>query len=179
MKAIALRRLFMAGGLAALAILASGPCQAQPAGSPLPAGAGRDLLTAACTSCHALSTIVAIRDGVGGWKHQVENMVLRGAQLTGPEVDTLVQYLAANFGPGSQRPAGAQAAPVALPDGAGKELVEAHCGLCHDLNRVVAIKRSKGAWEAIVANMVNRGAPTTPDDARPITGYLVAKFGSE
>jgi cytochrome c5 len=163
------------GGIAALVLAASGPLHAQPAAPALPDGAGRALLTAACTQCHGLGTIVQMRDGQGGWKHQIEIMVLRGAQLTGSEVDTLAQYLSVNFGPGSQRP---QGAPVALPDGPGKELLEAHCALCHDLTRVAAIKRSKAAWEAIVANMLGRGAQATPEDARAISGYLVAKFGS-
>ena len=165
--------------LAALALIASAPAQAQPANNALPDGAGRDLLTAACTQCHNLNPIVVMRDGAAGWKHQVENMVLRGAQLSGPEVDTLVQYLAANFGPGSQRAANAQATPVTLPEGAGRELVEGHCGLCHDLGRIVAIKRHKVDWNAIVANMVGRGALATPEETRTILAYLTANFASD
>ena len=172
-------RFALLGALVALALTTGTPALAQPANSALPDGAGRDLLTGACTSCHNLSTIVVMRDGAAGWKHQVENMVLRGAQLSGAEVDTLVQYLAANFGPGSQRAANTQGAPVTLPDGAGRELVEGHCGLCHDLGRVVAIKRHKADWGAIVANMVGRGAPATPDEARTILAYLTAKFASD
>jgi hypothetical protein len=65
-----------------------------------------------------------------------------------------------------------------LPDGAGKDLLEGHCTLCHDLTRVVAIKRSKGAWDTIVTNMIARGAPATPDEGRTIAAYLSARFGS-
>ncbi|SRR6266446_2201218 len=166
------------GGLAALHLLLSTPIGAQPAGSALPPGEGRDLLASACTQCHGLNTIMAMRDGPAGWKPLVYNMVLRGAQLTAPEIDSVVQYLAANFGPGSQRPAATQAPPVALPDGAGRELIEVRCALCHDLGRVVAVKRRKSEWDAIVANMINRGASATPDEARAISTYLVAQFGS-
>ncbi len=38
------------------------------------------------------------------------------------------------------------------------------CMLCHDLERVATIKRSKQDWPAIVANMVARGATATPDE---------------
>src|SRR5262245_54667095 len=76
---------------------ASAPLHAQAPANPLPAGEGRDLLTSACTNCHGLQTITAMRDGQGGWKAQVYNMVLRGAPLNAAETDTLIAYLAANF----------------------------------------------------------------------------------
>jgi mono/diheme cytochrome c family protein len=164
------------GALAAFTLTVATPALAQ---QNLPEGAGRALLTTACTQCHGLGTIVSIRDGEGGWKHQVENMVLRGAQLTGPEVDTLVQYLAANFGPGSQRPPDPQAAAVTLPQGTGRDVLQSHCSLCHDLNRIVAIKRRTAEWNGIVANMVGRGAPVSAEDARAILGYLTANFASD
>jgi cytochrome c5 len=166
------------GGLAALHLLLSTPAAAQPAGNPLPPGEGRDLLASACTPCHGLNTIMAMRDGAAGWKPLVYNMVLRGAQLSAPEIDAVIQYLAANFGPGSPRPPATQVPPIALPDGAGRELIEVRCALCHDLGRVVAVKRRKSEWDAIVANMINRGATATPDEARTISTYLVAQFGS-
>src|SRR5580692_11235740 len=71
------------------------------------------------------------------------------------------------------------AKPVKLPDGHGKDLVETRCGLCHDLERVAAIKRSNKAWPVIVANMVERGATVTPDEAKTISDYLAANFGNQ
>ena len=54
----------------------------------------------------------------------------------------MIAYLAANFGPGA---APAAAAAVTLPAGPGKELVETRCTVCHDLERVAAVKRHEGA----------------------------------
>jgi hypothetical protein len=102
-------------------------------------------------------------------------MVLRGAQLTGPEIDTVVNYLVVNMGPGVNLP---PAKPVSLPDGHGKDLVETRCGLCHDLERVAAVKRQRQAWPGIVANMVAWGATPTPDEAKTITDYLAANFSN-
>ena len=102
-------------------------------------------------------------------------MVLRGAQLTPPEIETVVNYLTLNLGPGANLP---PAKPVKLPDGHGKDLVETRCGLCHDLERVAAIKRSGKAWPVIVANMVERGVTVTPDEAKAISDYLAANFGN-
>jgi len=156
---------------AAAALAAATPVNAQ---GPLPQGEGRDLVAVACTQCHALATIVAGREGPSGWKRHVHNMVLRGAQLNATEADTVIRYLAANFGPGA-----AQIGKVALPDGSGKELVETRCATCHDLERVALIKRHKKDWPPIVANMVTRGAVATPDEARTIAAYLAAHFGSD
>jgi cytochrome c5 len=103
-------------------------------------------------------------------------MVTRGAQLTAPEAETVIAYLAANFGPGS---AAAGAAVVALPAGPGKELVETRCTACHDLERVAVVKRQKADWPALVANMVGRGAAASPDEAQAIASYLAAHFGGE
>src|ERR1700733_14786723 len=90
--------------LVALAIVAAvAPSRAQNA-NPLPPGEGRDLVAVACSQCHYLGTIAKIRDGEAGWRLYVSNMVLRGAQLTGPEVDTVVNYLTLNLGPGANLP---------------------------------------------------------------------------
>ena len=161
--------------IVALAFIAvASPSRAQSA-DPLPAGDGRDLVAVACSQCHYLGTIAKIRDGAAGWRLYVSNMVLRGAQLTPPEVDKVVNYLALNLGPGINLP---PARPVALPDGHGKDLVETRCGLCHDLERVATVKRHRQDWPAIVSDMVARGATATPDEAKTVTDYLAANFGN-
>ena len=164
----------LCGLIAALFLVTGTPLVAQT-GSPLPQGDGRDLTATACSQCHALNPITAVREGPAGWKRHVYNMVLRGAQLTPREADTVIQYLAANFGPGAQPAAKA----VALPGGTGKDLVETRCATCHDLERVAGIKRPKRDWPAVVANMVTRGAVATPEEAQAIAGYLMAQFGSD
>ena len=161
--------------LFALAMIATAsPGRSQNA-NPLPPGEGRDLVAVACSQCHYLGTIAKIRDGAAGWRLHVNNMVLRGAQLTAPEIDTVVNYLATNLGPGANLP---PAKPVALPDGHGKDLVQTRCGLCHDLERVATVKRRKQDWPGIVANMVAWGATATPAEAQTMSDYLAANFGN-
>lgn len=159
----------------ALAAAAATSAGAQQGADPLPAGDGHDIVAVACSQCHALGTIAKIRDGAVGWRRYVNNMVLRGAQLSKPEIDTVVGYLALHLGPGMNLP---PSKPVALPDGPGKDLVTTRCALCHDLERVVAVKRGKQAWPAIIADMVERGAPATAEDAKTISDYLGANFGN-
>jgi cytochrome c5 len=171
-------RIMLSFLVALVLIAAIYPSRAQQNANPLPAGEGRDLVATTCSQCHYLGTIAKIRDGAAGWRLFVNNMVLRGAQLTGPEIDTVVDYLALNLGPGINLPS---AKPVALPGGPGKdfgkELVATRCNLCHDLERVAAPKRHKADWPVIVANMVARGATATPEEAQAISDYLVANFG--
>jgi cytochrome c5 len=114
-----------------------------------------------------------MREGAEGWKRHVYNMVTRGAQLNAREADSVVAYLAANFGPTTP------AAPVALPAGSVKDLVEARCTACHDLERVTVIKRRKAEWPTLVADMVGRGAVATREEAQAITSYLTANFGGD
>src|SRR5580704_834367 len=105
-------------GLVALALTAvASPSLAQNA-NPLPAGDGRDIVAVACSQCHYLGTIAKIRDGAAGWRMYVNNMVLRGAQLTPAEIDKVVDYLSLNLGPGANLPPAKQ---VKLLDGHGKD----------------------------------------------------------
>ena len=97
-----MRRLAGSTLLAALT-LAAAPAPAQPA-NPLPPGDGRDIVASACTQCHPLTVILAMRDGPVGWKRHVYTMVMKGAQLTPHDADTLLAYLDANFGPGQRMP---------------------------------------------------------------------------
>jgi mono/diheme cytochrome c family protein len=167
-----MRRLLPPLCAAAFAIAIAMPAGAQEA---LPPGEGRDLLATACSQCHVLNVIRSMREGAEGWKRHVYNMVTRGAQLNAREAEMVVAYLAANFGPAAP----AAAAPVALPSGPGKELVEARCVACHDLERVASAKRQRSQWPALVANMVSRGAVATPEEAQAISSYLASHFGGE
>jgi len=160
--------------LVAVLWLAAAPAVAQQPANALPPGDGRDLVATACTQCHALTVILAMRDGPIGWKRHVYHMVMRGAQLNAREVDTVLTYLDANFGPGQRMP---PAKPVALPAGPGKELVETRCTMCHDLERVTAAKREKREWESVVANMLERFGLQAPDEARAIAAYLETNYG--
>jgi cytochrome c5 len=166
--------LTLCGGVALL-VAASAPLQAQAPGG-LPPGEGRDVVAAVCTQCHGLATIMAVRDGPEGWRQFVNYMIMKGAPVRPGEADTIVQYLAASFGP-AQQPPPSPASLAALPGGAGKELIESRCVACHDLTRIVSSKRQKTEWEGIVANMVARGASASPDERQTLVAYLTTNFG--
>jgi mono/diheme cytochrome c family protein len=162
--------------LAAAGIFLNFSAEAQQTG-PFPAGAGRDIIAAACTQCHQAGPIIQLRMGEAGWRRQVYNMVLRGAQIGPAEIDDVVKYLANNFGPGVPIP-GLATSAVTLPGGPGADLVAGACGTCHGVDRVVAAARPGRQWEAIVHRMVAIGATIDADQARQIISYLETNYGA-
>jgi len=175
--------------LAGFLLLGSELLQGQ-APAPLPPGDGRDLVATACTQCHALRPIQMKRDGLGGWRETVQEMVIRGAQLLPEEAETVIRYLAGNFGPGinpmqtGDLPPGAAVSPssgaakdISLPEGPGKEVVQARCTICHDLGRVVTARRTRDEWERLTRNMIARGPEASPEQVQAMISYLTAQFG--
>lgn len=149
----------------------------QPAANLLPPGDGRDVVAVACTQCHGPNVFAQLREGADAWRFQVYDMILRGAQVQPDDVDKVVGYLSASFGPGVNVPPPLH--QVTLPDGTGKDLVESHCTVCHGLDRIAMAKRAPGEWNQIIHRMIFLGAPVSGDDAKTITAYLDDKFGAK
>jgi mono/diheme cytochrome c family protein len=171
-----MRRVILAAACILACVSLDLTAQAQQ-NNPFPAGAGRDIIATACTQCHRAGPITQLRMGEAGWRRQIYNMVLRGAQIGPDEIDDAVKYLATNFGPGVPIPG--QAAPqVTLPNGPGADLVTGACGTCHGVDRVVAVARPGKQWEAIVHRMVAIGAPIDADQTRQIISYLETNYGT-
>jgi mono/diheme cytochrome c family protein len=164
-------------GAVAASLLAAAPLRAQQFNpNALPDGEGREVVAAACSTCHPAVAFTRLREGSDAWRAQVYDMILRGAQVAPDEVDTVVSYLATHFGPGINVP---QGRPTTLPDGAGKDLVAAQCSVCHALDRVTAAKRSPAAWKDVLARMKFFGASYSPEEETAIAGYLDTQFGAK
>ncbi|MGD9904167.1 MAG: cytochrome c [Vicinamibacterales bacterium] len=70
------------------------------------------------------------------------------------------------------------AQPSALPDGPGKAEFERVCSGCHDAAAAVTgSRRSRAAWEQIVADMVVRGAEGSDEELALVVAYLSEQFG--
>jgi len=59
-----------------------------------------------------------------------------------------------------------------LPDGPNRELVEAVCGSCHDIEMVAIGRRSEERWSLTMDEMVGYGLRITPADRALILRYL-------
>ena len=77
----------------------------QKAASPklteeLPAGAMQATATTSCLECHEARIILQQRLSKAAWTKEVDKMVKWGAVVDTRDQDTLIDYLAANLGPG-------------------------------------------------------------------------------
>jgi competence protein ComEA len=65
----------------------------------LPAGPGKDVLLKTCTGCHQVSTITSQHKTEAKWTDTVVEMRSRGANGSDEDMDQIIHYLSANFGP--------------------------------------------------------------------------------
>ena len=77
----------------------SAPAPAAKAIVELPEGDGKAIATENCQACHKLTNLTKAHKSLDDWKETVQTMIDRGANVPAEQVDTLVQYLAKNFGP--------------------------------------------------------------------------------
>jgi mono/diheme cytochrome c family protein len=95
-----------------------------PAGSPsksdLPPGEGKELLSKNCIGCHQLTVITSQHKTESGWTDTVVEMRSRGANGSDEDMEKIVHYLTANFGPQHSGPSsGSAASASAGSDSAG------------------------------------------------------------
>jgi len=122
-------------GVAAATILSA---QNAPAGvaaaATLPAGPGRDLVAAACSSCHAIGLATGKRHTPAEWTQLLNKMVEYGVKLSDPDLATVHTYLAQNFAPvvsavgPIKPPVAPKAAPARFPRPAGPNQWPAYGG---------------------------------------------------
>jgi len=107
--------LVLAGGSTAPAAPAAWP-QAKELSAQMPDGAGKKIIVEKCQICHSLERVVTSRRGKDDWQAVIDLMVEEGAPLTDDETKTVVNYLAANYGPtGSLEPTPAPAPAAPAP----------------------------------------------------------------
>src|SRR6516164_9796029 len=68
---------------------------------------------------------------------------------------------------------------VQLPDGNGKQVLQAACTACHGLDGVVRLHMDKSGWEGLVSSMISNGAQVADKDYPVLVDYLVKNFGPE
>src|ERR1700688_1197332 len=96
---------------------AAGPSTpaAGQARAELPDGDGKAIATENCQACHKLTNLTKAHKSLDDWKETVQTMIDRGANVSPDQVDTLVQYLAKNFGPKDASAPAPAAPPASTP----------------------------------------------------------------
>jgi len=64
----------------------------------LPAGKGKETLENTCTECHGLDKVLSALRSRERWQAIAAEMRSKGATMSDPEMETLVEYLSLNFG---------------------------------------------------------------------------------
>jgi competence protein ComEA len=65
----------------------------------LPPGEGQAIVQQKCAGCHALKVVTGKKASRQQWSTIVDQMIARGADISDDDIDTLLDYLAKNFGP--------------------------------------------------------------------------------
>jgi hypothetical protein len=81
-------------------------------GEDLPEGAAKAIVQRMCKGCHPVTTITKKRASKEKWGVIVDRMVTLGAVGTDDEIDSVIEYLAANFSDKKERVTGRSAAPA-------------------------------------------------------------------
>ncbi|GFO67392.1 hypothetical protein GMLC_09710 [Geomonas limicola] len=58
----------------------------------------------------------------------------------------------------------------------GPTLLEAKCAVCHPSSKVKVLKRTPAQWDAIVTNMMKRGAKLNPEEKKSLVDYLAQTY---
>lgn len=63
-----------------------------------------------------------------------------------------------------------------LPDGPGKSTLQTVCTKCHDVNQVIARRRTATDWSMTLDKMITQGAEATDVQFGEILDYLIKNF---
>jgi len=68
------------------------------------------------------------------------------------------------------------AAKAKMPEGPGKETTFRLCNTCHSVEVSISRRESREGWNAVVVNMVERGAKGSDDEFGEVVDYLTDHF---
>ena len=157
---------------------------ARPDATPLPvlSAAGLDgsaILRERCTLCHDLGglSVYAASWGQPEWRSMIETMVVYGARLSGPEVDTLAVYLGTHFGTDLTSTEAPTQGRAGTSEAAN--LLRSACTNCHHLSAIAsnAGAYSEAGFRDTVQRMIGYGALVSQAQIEPLVGYLVEVYG--
>ncbi len=145
----------------------------------MPEGEGKAMVTSVCTTCHSLGNVVNTRSSRDDWEQSVNEMIARGAQIFPDEMETIVNYLAANYGSQSAGSASSGSGGSMSSLSAGQQLFQDKCFQCHGDTMWRDLKQDRRSWEGTLYRMVGRGALWTEDEIGQMADYLAGAYGPQ
>jgi cytochrome c5 len=143
----------------------------------LPAGAGLDVLTRRCLSCHESDIIASQQLTLTGWTRSVDKMARWGATITPEERDVLQPYLARHFAPQPVASHRDTSQPAAASADAGAATYKRACLACHDADIIEQQRLTPTGWTRSVEKMMRWGAAVSDAEKQPLIDHLAARFG--
>jgi competence ComEA-like helix-hairpin-helix protein len=156
--------------------LGSASAQTTPSASAMPDGTGKPIVQRACSACHAVTVVTSKHASQKEWDQVVNQMVSRGADLTDDEIDTVIEYLAKNYGPLDQKatPSTDAAAPSSADTAATDTTpVNVNKASAQELESSLGLEKSEA--EALVKYREQNGNFKTWHDVAAVPGISAAK----
>jgi competence protein ComEA len=122
----------------------------------IPAGAGKEATLKYCADCHSIEQAVSLRQGKQGWTATMEKMAGMGADVPADSYDSILRYLAKNFG---------EDAPIQIKVNKASAV---------DLESLLLLKRSESA--AVIHYRAEHGDFKSLDDLRKVPGVDFKKI---
>ncbi len=189
-------RKFLLSVSAAIALIAvpafSAPRQAANPSAPansadvssLPDGPGKQIIQKNCVSCHGVSNITSKRGTEDDWSNTVSNMIGKGADISDDDADTLIQYLAAHFGPSSPKPGeaaqpdqGTAATPPGANEAGEKDSVNVNKAPAAELESKLGLTEAEAA--ALIHYREQKGDFKSVQELSSVPGLDAAKIRSQ
>lgn len=172
---------------------------APAAGVAQPAAGAREAFQKVCGACHSVETVTAQGRTRGQWQESINSMVARGAKGSDEEFALILDYLTAQYGPGSPggrgaSPGGRGRGPAFSPGPADKQVVDeaaanrgrkvyaAECITCHGTHargsdRGADLVRSEivlhDRYGSTIGPFLKKGHPTQTTPAAQLTGAQI------
>jgi competence ComEA-like helix-hairpin-helix protein len=122
----------------------------------LPDAPGKEITVKVCAGCHAAETVASVRHTPEGWRDVIAKMVAAGAEGTEQELETVLQYLSAQF------PAEAQKA------------LNLNTATAIELESVAGLLRKEAA--ALIAHRGKNGPCKKLEDLKKVAGLDYKKI---
>jgi competence ComEA-like helix-hairpin-helix protein len=117
----------------------------------LPPGKGSDIVQRDCAGCHELKVVTSKRATKEQWAALVDQMVSRGADVPDEDIETVVDYLAKNFGTDKVPPAhsasGHQSQSVNVNKATAVQLADALGLSSKESAAIVSYREQNGAFK--------------------------------
>lgn len=136
----------------------------------LPEGKGKKLVETACTQCHGPANVTNSRFSQSEWQTVVTDMVSNGAPLTDSEIETVVQYLAQNFG---EKKPSSSASPEGSPTTA-PEKVDLNAATAKQLEDSLGLSEKEA--QAVVGYREKNGKFAKWEDLKKVSGLDIKKI---